>query len=621
MNCLRLSVLMMVFLYACDGNNSTNHKQGSRNIDPHSYANSDKAIIKHLDFNLKVDFDKKILTGFATWTIDNIAKTDEIIFDTKGLYISKILVDNSKEEVLFSLGDEDEFLGQALSVQIKPETKKVTIYYSTGADAAALQWLNPEQTSGKEFPFLFTQSQAILARTWIPIQDSPGVRFTYSANIEVPKHLLALMSAVNPQEKNKDGRYHFEMKHAIPSYLMALAVGDIEFKKVNDITGVYAEPNMLAKAAYEFDDMGKMLTATEELFGKYRWDRFDVLVLPSSFPFGGMENPMLTFATPTIITGDRSLVSLIAHELAHSWSGNLVTNATWNDFWINEGFTVYIERRIIEKLYGKDEAEMLEVLGYKELIHTVDDMGAKNPDTRLKADFTDRDPDESVTDIPYEKGYFFLKSIENIIGREKFDEFLKNYFHKYAFKGINIKQFQKELDHHIIKGDNHLKSLINSYSWIYQPGIPKELVVPESKVFKAIDSMIYDFTVNNNLNEVKTKLKSTNQNLYFIKTLPQDLGKEKMRLIDEEFNFTNSENADIQCAWYTLAIKNSYDVVYPNMASFLINVGRRKFLIPIYKQLILTTKGKILAKEIYFKARDNYHSVTYRTVDDILTSN
>jgi leukotriene-A4 hydrolase len=621
MNCLRLSVLMMVFLYACDGNNSTNHKQGSRNIDPHSYANSDKAIIKHLDLNLKVDFDKKILTGFATWTIDNIAKTDEIIFDTKGLYISKILVDNSKEEVLFSLGDEDEFLGQALSVQIKPETKKVTIYYSTRADAAALQWLNPEQTSGKEFPFLFTQSQAILARTWIPIQDSPGVRFTYSANIEVPKHLLALMSAVNPQEKNKDGRYHFEMKHAIPSYLMALAVGDIEFKKVNDITGVYAEPNMLAKAAYEFDDMGKMLTATEELFGKYRWDRFDVLVLPSSFPFGGMENPMLTFATPTIITGDRSLVSLIAHELAHSWSGNLVTNATWNDFWINEGFTVYIERRIIEKLYGKDEAEMLEVLGYKELIHTVDDMGAKNPDTRLKADFTDRDPDESVTDIPYEKGYFFLKSIENIIGREKFDEFLKNYFHKYAFKGINIKQFQKELDHHIIKGDNHLKSLINSYSWIYQPGIPKELVVPESKVFKAIDSMIYDFTVNNNLKKVKTKLKSTNQNLYFIKTLPQDLGKEKMRLIDEEFNFANSENAEIQCAWYTLAIKNSYDVVYPNMASFLINVGRRKFLIPIYKQLILTTKGKILAKEIYSKARDNYHSVTYRTVDDILTSN
>ncbi|HET8829803.1 MAG TPA: M1 family aminopeptidase/hydrolase, partial [Pelobium sp.] len=432
----KLLFLIPVILFSCSQNNKTQDENAEKltvGADPHSFANPKENVVTHLDLTLDVNFTNQQLKGLAVWTINHVAKSDEIIFDTQGLNIEKVTLDNDTNDVFFALGDSVEILGQALSIPINPETKKVNIYYSTSKDAKALQWLNPQQTAGKKHPFLFTQSQAILGRSWIPTQDSPGIRFTYNATVTVPNGLMALMSAKNPTEKNPEGKYQFEQKNAIPSYLMALAVGDISFKAIDKRTGVYAEPAMLDKVAYEFADMGKMINAAEKIYGDYRWGRYDVLVLPPSFPFGGMENPMLTFATPTVIAGDRSLVSLIAHELAHSWSGNLVTNATWNDFWLNEGFTVYFERRIVEALYGKEEAKMQEVLGYNNLMKSIKELGNKNPDTRLKTDFTDRDPDDGVSDIAYEKGYFFLKNIEKAVGRKKFDAFLKDYFNRHAF--------------------------------------------------------------------------------------------------------------------------------------------------------------------------------------------
>ncbi len=620
----RISFLIVAAVFlSCSGekkNENGDSKANDVKLDPHSFAEPQHVVVKHLDLKLKVDFDQKNLGGVAVWTIENKTGSDEMVFDTKGLEISKITLDASAEETFFVLGDEEKFLGQALSVQIKPETTKIHIYYKTGKDAAALQWLSAQQTSGKEHPFLFTQSQAILARSWIPCQDSPSIRFTYTAEIETPKGLLALMSAENPQEKNSSGKYHFKQTNPIPSYLMALAVGDIAFRKISGNTGVYAEPVLIDKVAYEFADMGKMVSAAEKIYGKYRWGRYDVLVLPPSFPFGGMENPVLTFVTPTVIAGDRSLVSLIAHELAHSWSGNLVTNSTWNNFWLNEGFTVYFERRIIEELYGEEEAKMLEVLGYKELVSTVEDLGDKSPDTRLNVDFSGRDPDEGVTDIAYEKGFFFLKNIEEAIGRDSFDKFLKAYFEKYAFKSISLPEFEKELDEQIIKNDTALKSKINAYAWIYQPGLPKNFKVPVSEKFKAIDELKKDLKINK-IQGLRSKIRSTNEKLYFIKTLPQALSPEKLLAIDREFYFTNSGNAELQCTWYTLAVKNNYTPAYSKIEEFLVNVGRRKFIVPIYKELLATPEGRKKAIEIYKKARPNYHFVAYSTIDDMMNSN
>ncbi len=611
-------LIPILFAFACQTKSGDETKDSVKGVkDPHSFAEPMKAVVKHLDLNIKVDFDTKIISGKASWTIENPAQGNEIVFDARNLKISKVTLGDDEKVTTFNLGDDTKFMGQALKVKIDEATTLVNIHYTTSVDAAAVQWLNPQQTAGKKYPFMFTQSQAILARTWIPCQDSPGIRFTYNATVAVPKDLLALMSAENPQQKSSEGIYTFKQPNAIPSYLMALAVGDIEFKAVDERTGVYAEPVTLKKAAYELADMGKMTTAAEKIYGPYKWGRYDVLVLPPSFPFGGMENPMLTFATPTIIAGDRSLVSLIAHELAHSWSGNLVTNANWNDFWLNEGFTTYFERRIVEDVYGKDEAKMQELLGYQGLQNLITEMGATNADTKLKANFEGRDPDEGVSDIAYEKGYALLRTIEEAVGREKFDIFLRGYFDSYAFKSVTTEVFLAYLEANLIKGDKALQSVINVDSWVYQPGLPTNSPPVSSAKFTSLDSLISQWQKTGDILVFDTKL-STNEALYLISHLPANITLKQMADLDRIFNFTASGNSEIQAAWYTLAVRMKYTPAYSNTETFLTEVGRRKFLMPLYKEMVKTSEGKEWAKKIYTRARPNYHSVAYNSIDEVL---
>jgi leukotriene-A4 hydrolase len=409
--------------------------------DPHSFSKPSEAKATHLKWTANVDFDRKVISAVATWNIEVSGDAKEIVFDTKDLIIKKVTTGGSNAE--YKLDTKDPILGSALHITIGSADKTVSIEYETSPAAEALQWLSAQQTAGKVYPFLFTQSQAILARSWVPCQDSPALRFTYDAEVTVPKELIALMSASNPKEKNAEGKYQFSMKQPISTYLLALSAGDLQFKAISDRSGIYAEPSVLDKAVYEFADLEKMIAGAEELYGPYQWERYDVLVLPPSFPFGGMENPRLTFATPTILAGDRSLTSLIAHELAHSWSGNLVTNSTWDDFWLNEGFTVYFETRIMEKLYGKDYAEMLASLNLQDLIDEVKSLNEAglSEDTKLKLDLQGRNPDDGVTDIAYNKGYYFLRSIEEQYGKEKFDAFLKDYFTENAFKTMTTDGF------------------------------------------------------------------------------------------------------------------------------------------------------------------------------------
>ena len=614
-----LVLIPVLLIMACQQKSSEDGtKVSKKNQDSHSFAEPAKAVVNHLDLDIKVDFTSKLISGKASWAIENLSKGNEIIFDTRDLQILKITLGADEKGTTFSLGNEVKYLGKALKVKIEENTKRVNIYYSTSASAAAVQWLTPEQTAGKRTPFLFTQSQAILARTWIPCQDSPGIRFTYNATVAVPKDLLALMSAENPQKKNAKGIYQFKQAQAIPSYLMALAVGDLEFKGIDNRTGVYAEPATLQKAVYELADMGKMTDAAEKIYGPYKWGRYDVLILPPSFPFGGMENPMLTFATPTIIAGDRSLVSLIAHELAHSWSGNLVTNATWDDFWLNEGFTTYFERRIIEDVYGKNEAQMQELLGYQGLQSLVAEMGPDNPDSKLKADYKGRDQDEGVTDIAYEKGYSFLRTIEEAAGREKFDTFLKGYFNSHAFSSVTTEEFLTYLEQNLIQGDKAMKDKISIESWVYKPGLPTNSPPVSSENFKALDSLISQWQSSGNISVLNKRKLSSNETLYLISHLRENITTKQMTDMDAIFKFTSSGNAEIQAAWYTLAVRNEYEPAYPNIEKFLIEVGRRKFLVPLYKEMIKTPEGKVWAKKIYLKARPNYHSVAYNSIDELL---
>ncbi len=623
---LGLGMAGSLHLTACTSQNTTETEtmntaqqaQGQLPEDVHSYAEPAKAVARHLDLEIAVNFDTKTISGKATYDIENLAKGNEIVFDTRGLNIEKVFLGDNREETTFRLGDSDKYLGQPLYVTIKPETKRLTIQYKTSPDAAALQWLNPQQTAGKKHPFMFTQSQAILARTWIPIQDSPGVRITYNARVQVPKELLAVMSAENPVQKNESGVYTFQMKQPIPSYLMALSVGDLVFREVGQQTGIYAEPETIEAAAYEFAEMDKMLVAAEKIYGKYRWDRYDLLVLPPSFPFGGMENPRLTFVTPTVLAKDRSLTSLIAHELAHSWSGNLVTNATWDDFWLNEGFTVYFERRIMEELYGRSYADMLAELGYQDLQNTIADLGATSPDTRLKLDLDGRDPDEGLTDIAYEKGNLFLRHIEMAVGRERFDEFLNKYFNTFAFQPTDTDKFLNFLRTELIKGDEVLAEKINIEGWVFSPGLPANHVKPTSERFAQVEKLFSDWKNGKPAAQLNTKDWSSHEWLHFIRMLPEQMSPQQMQDLDKAFNFTNSGNSEVLAAWFIHAINNNYITADKALETFLTNVGRRKFLVPIYKALAATPEGKKKALAIYAKARPNYHAVSTVTLDEML---
>lgn len=587
------------------------------NTDVHSFAKPSEAVIKHIDLDLTVDFSTKKLSGSAELTIENITKTNQLHLDTRDLTIDSITIDEGVA-TKWKLANAVPFLGSELIIDIKPNTKHVKIKYSTSPTAAALQWLEPAQTAGGKQPFLFTQSQAILARTWIPLQDSPGIRFTYSATIHCPANLMALMSAENDTILHADGTYKFKMPQAIPSYLMALAVGDLRFHAYDNRSGVFAEPVTIDKAAYEFVDMPKMIATAESLYGPYAWGRYDVLVLPPSFPFGGMENPRITFATPTIIAGDRSLVALIAHELAHSWSGNLVTNATWNDFWLNEGFTVYFETRIMEKLYGKEYADMLTVLSKGELDKTIIDLGKDNKDTHLYLDLKGRDPDDGMSDIAYEKGRFFLTTIEFAVGRERWDDFIKKYFAEHAFQSITTAVFLDYLDKELIKGDKVLAEKIRINDWVYGPGLPSNCPVIVSSQLDSAGKMAAAFLSGTSPEKLNVQGWSTHHWLYFLRQLSDSLSVNQMTELDKTFHFTESGNAEILCAWLLKSINSNYTPADHALEKFLTSVGRRKFVRPLFQALIKTPEGKIRAKQIYAKARAGYHPVTAQTIDEML---
>lgn len=612
-----LAVLMM----ACETTENTSvEKEISEPMeakyadDTHSFSEPNKIAVTHLNLDLVVSFEDRKISGTVVYILERNADGD-LYLDADGLAVTAARDAATGEELQFSVQKGNDY-GDRLVVKLNPETEQVAVDYSTSPDAAALLWMDPEQTNDGKAPFLFTQGQAILTRSWIPIQDSPAVRVTYNAKVSVPGGLMAVMSAENPTEINKAGVYEFIMDKPIPPYLMALAVGDLAFESLGEHTGVYAEPGMLAAAAYEFADMEKMLLAAEELYGPYSWDRYDVLVLPPGFPFGGMENPKLTFATPTIIAGDRSLTSLIAHELAHSWSGNLVTNATWDDFWLNEGFTVYFEKRIMEAVYGESYANMLNELGYQDLQHTLTELGEENEDTHLKLNLDGRNPDDGMTDIAYEKGYLFLRWMESLVGRERFDAFLKNYFEQNAFQTMTTESFIEYLNANLL---NELDEKPDLDQWIYSPGLPADHPVPTSTRFDAVDSArIAWMDKKMATNALPTSEWTTHEWLHFLREIPADIGKERMADLDQEYKFTQSQNSEIAALWFERAIENDYQVAFPQLEAFLIKVGRRKFLQPLYTKLAETPEHKVWAERVYATARGNYHAVSVNTLDEIL---
>lgn len=582
-------------------------------VDYHSYANTDSYRIDHIDLDLNVDFSQKTISGTARLEIDRFDDGDSaLILDSRDLTIEAVSAggDGAMQATEFSLGDADDILGAPLSVELPANATIVEIRYRTSPSASGVQWLEPRQTAGKQHPFLFTQAQAIHARSFVPLQDTPGVRFTYNATVRTPGNLRAVMSANNDPEAEINGVYNFSMPQRIPSYLLALAVGDLEFKAMGQRTGVYAERELLEAAAQEFADTEAMLESTEEMYGPYRWDRYDLLILPPSFPFGGMENPRLSFITPTVIAGDKSLVALIAHELAHSWSGNLVTNASWRDLWLNEGFTTYLTNRIMQVVYGDKRYNMEMALGYADLKNDFNDLDDR--DQMLANDIRGRDPDETFSNVPYEKGSLFLYEIETHIGRDAFDQFLLDYFNKFAFHSVTTEDFLEYLDQTLLQAHPEKLDADRVRAWIFEPGIPDGAPEPQSDAFKIIDEVRDNWRDGGVAAElIETGDWTYHEWKHFLDGMPAELSREQLEDLDQAFELTSSTNNEIAFSWLRIAIRNNYEPANARLEDFLVSIGRNKFLRPLYQDLMDAGREET-AVRIFERAKPGYHPLTVK---------
>jgi aminopeptidase N len=597
-------------------------KAVNRSHDESSYAEPDKVVIKDLGLDLKLDFDSRQIGGTATYTLewkDKAAK--QLVLDTRELTIEKaeaVAADGSAAPLQFALAPADKVFGSKLTIEAPAQPGKVRVTYHTAPTASGLQWLEPSMTEGKQLPFMFSQSQAIHARSWVPLQDTPSVRFTYSAHVASRPDVMVLMSADNDPKAARDGDYTFKMPQPIPSYLLAIAAGDLVFEPISGRSGVWAEPTMVGKAAKEFEDTEKMIGAAEKLYGEYRWGRYDMLVLPPSFPFGGMENPRLTFATPTVIVGDKSLVSLVAHELSHSWSGNLVTNASWKDIWLNEGFTTYVQGRITEALYGQEMAEMEREIDQNDLLAEVKDMSPADQALALPP-LTERDPDEALSNVAYVKGSWFLQFLEQRFGREVFDPFLRGWFDDHAFQSANTDQFVEYLKKNLLSKKPGAVTDAELKAWLDEPGIPAFATKARSRNFSIVDTARIAWQGSGTLPSAQiTSEWGTQEWVHFIDGMGKTLPVDKLAALDKAYTFTGTANGEIAMRWYPLAIRSGYLEANEAAGAFIERVGRRKLILPIYAELVKTPEGLAFAKAAFEKAKPSYHPITTASVQDML---
>jgi len=588
--------------------------------DPFSYARPLEARVTNVDLDLDLDFKAKRVGGTATLDIERKPDAKEIVLDDDGLEIQSV-TDGSGTPLEYKVGADEAEKGAPLAIALRPDTKRIVIKYRSGPGAAALQWLAPEQTAGKQHPYLLSQGQPILNRTWIPTQDSPGIRQTWSAKVTAPAPLRVVMSGerLTPDgEPAGEGRraFRFRMDKPVAPYLIAIAAGDLAFRDLGPRTGVWTEPAMIDSAAAELADTEKMVEAAEKLYGPYRWGRYDVIVLPPSFPYGGMENPTLTFLTPTFIAGDKSLVGLVAHELAHSWSGNLVTNATWADGWLNEGFTSYFENRIMEALYGPRRAAQEAALSFDDMMEALNEE-KNDATTRLHLPPAEAGPDGGASGVVYDKGAAFLRTIERIVGRERWDSYLRSYFDRHAFQPMTSARFLADLRANLVKGDRELEKQLMLDRWVYEPGLPPNVARPDPAAFAEVDKAVSAF-VAGGAAPAGFGSWTTAEKMRFLNRLPRQLARGRLAELDSRLKLNEAGNNEVLFAWLKLAVANRYDPAVPALERFLTTQGRRKFVRPLIEDLAVDRQwGRPLAQRIYRQARPLYHSVTRSDLDEL----
>ena len=604
-------------------------------FDDQTFARPTEARVTHVSLDLGLDFEARTVGGTAT--LDILAQPDatEIVLDDNGLVLDAI-TDEAGNALEYEVGEMEEGKGAPLTVQLPatqlerpadlPEgeqaaTHRIVIDYTSSPDAEALQWLAPEQTAGGEHPFLFSQGQAINNRTWIPTQDSPGIRQTWDASVTAPDDLNVVMSGVVEGDPvaATEGRhtFRFVMDRNVPPYLIAIAAGNIEFRELGPRSGVWAEPETIEAAAREVGDTESLIDAGEKLFGDYRWGRYDMIVLPPAFPYGGMENPVMTFLTPTFIAGDRSNNGLIAHELAHSWSGNLTTYASWRDGWLNEGVTSYIESRITEEVYGEERAEQEYALSYASLAEGVAEAGADNPNTAMRSPDAIGPFDTQGVAI-YDKGTAFLRTVERIVGREEFDAWLTAWFDAHAFQPVTSEMFLADLRENLVGDDAELEERLMLDEWVYGTGIPANVIEPDAQAFAEVDAAAAAYGADGTLDAESWRGWSAAEQMRFLRELPEDLNAGHLATLDRTLGLSTAGNNEVLFLWLEAALRNEYQPAVPQAEAFLARVGRNKFVSPLFAALNGTAWGKPIARRIYAETRPTYHAYTRGAVDQEL---
>ena len=595
-------------------------------FDEFTFARPAEARVTHVALDLDLDFEGRRVEGTATLDVQAAEDATEIVLDSDGLIIGGV-TDGNGNDLTFEIGEADPDKGEPITVQLGeltgPALQQIVITYASGPDAEALQWLDPEQTAGGEYPYVFSQGQAILNRSWIPTQDSPGIRQTWEARITAPKPLNVVMSGILRGDAQDVGEtrhaFEFVMDNSIPPYLIAIAAGNIEFAELGPRSGVWAEPEMIEAAAAELSDTEAMIDAAEEIYGAYRWGRYDMIVLPPAFPYGGMENPVMTFLTPTFIAGDRSNTGLIAHELAHSWSGNLVTYASWRDGWLNEGVTSYLTNRISEAVFGTERAEQERALEFAGVEEALENLGADNPRSALRTP-DELNPLEYSSAIVYDKGALFLHTAEAIIGRERFDEFMRGWFDRNAFQPATSEMFLADLREYVVQDDAELEEALMLEEWLYGTGLPENAVRPGADVFGTVDTAVAAYGETRSLPQAEVwNGWNAFEQRRFLEELPQQQSDTELAALNDQLGLAETGNNEVLFLWLEAALRNEYDPAVPQAEDFLARIGRNKFVEPLFEALWGTGSwGQPIANRVYDETRGSYHSYTRSQVDPIV---
>ncbi|XP_076025317.1 leukotriene A-4 hydrolase [Genypterus blacodes] len=594
--------------------------------DPGSFSSFSRCLTRHLHLRLHVDFSRRVLRACVELTVE--AREDRfssLTLDTKDLQILEVTANGQKAE--FSLGPKHSFMGTPLHITLPFDLSRgqhviLKVSYETSPSASALQWLSPQQTAGKQQPYLFSQCQANHCRSMVPCQDSPSVKHTYYAEVSVPKELVAVMSAVHDGQEpdpQDSGRiiYRFNQKVPMPSYLIAIVVGALESREIGPRTRVWSEKEFVDKAAFEFSETETMLKTAEGLVGPYVWGQYDILVLPPSFPYGGMENPCLTFATPTLLAGDKSLSNVIAHEISHSWTGNLVTNKTWEHFWLNEGHTVYLERMIQRCMEGEQFRQFKAIGGWKELQESVNTFGANNPLTNLVPNLKEVDPDDAFSSVPYEKGFALLYHLEELMGGpEVFIGFVKSYIQLFAYSSVTTDEW-KDFLFTYFKDKVDVLNKVDWVGWMQTPGMPPVKPKYDTTLADACIALCQRWTKAkpedlSGFKESDVKTLSSHQLIEFLSLLLQEapLPLSHVMKMQELYSLNSYMNAEIRSRWLRLCVRSKWEESIPMALKMATEQGRMKFTRPLFREVFLFDKYREEATRVFLAHRGAMHPVT-----------